>query len=48
MHDPHVSIDEFETEAYARHSDNNMLSMVTYVPLSAAEQREADEVLKIG
>ncbi|GGN15783.1 hypothetical protein GCM10011609_65520 [Lentzea pudingi] len=43
-----AKVEEFEFEAYTRHSDNNMLNMVTYFPLSEQEQREADSVLKIG
>jgi hypothetical protein len=43
-----AKVEEFEFEAYTRHSDNNMLLAVTYVPLTEQEQAEADSVLKVS
>ncbi|MGW2631509.1 hypothetical protein ACWC2K_19545 [Streptomyces chattanoogensis] len=41
-------MEEFEHEAYARTSENNMPSFVDFVPLTDEEQAEVEATLTIG
>ncbi|WP_329314393.1 hypothetical protein [Streptomyces sp. NBC_01262] len=41
-------LEEFEHEAYARTSENNMPSFVTFVPLTEEERLEVEAALSIG
>ena len=41
-------MEEFDYQAYARCSDNNMPMFATFVPLSEEELAETEEALQLG